>query len=488
MKKGEVVWLGVALAAPHLAANWLFALPGQAPGHEDLVRQALVLGTLLPFYPGLRRRWTPGIAAAALLLVVYGTQALEIPAGNAGWLRLVACVLGSWVALLWWHKAASDGPLHATVAALIGMVAGGLGALNPVGFALVGLPLASLLSTTKSRGAHARALAWAIAGAIGGAAAVATVRGSALSLAAPALTQSLYDLWGPRYGLLYWSPLLWLGLLAPLACFRRERRWTMAHTLTWLIALALACFRQGLGRADAIDIGFEPLLGTLILGLAGGVASVIASLRRRRLGLAIAAVAVVVGWNLCFMEQYTRYLIPRDDTVAFDRVVANSAGLVARCVGAPNAWPAVWWFGLSEHVALDRYDPLFAQPVWRGTSAFFEIGDPGADAPWLLEGWDSGRRRGDAWCRPIKGTAGLLVPVPSSVSRDAAVKLSVRSQGHGTLVVIVSGVRVAERPLTEGFSDDAIVLGARYWKSPVTHLAFKVPPPGAAAIDWFSLE
>jgi hypothetical protein len=268
-----------------------------------------------------------------------------------------------------------------------------------------------------------------------------------------AVLDALFSSWG---GLLFWSPILWLGIAGCLRDGRSGPAGVLAPVL--LIALAL-----GADGAAAHGAQFAPILPLLGLGLGRALDTLRAQAMRRPLVPIVGGLALLALWNALLMAQYRDGGIPRDDTVAFPRVARNAAATVSTRVGSPVAWPANWIFAARNGVRPDRYDVLGGVDVFaagdRGMSGAIDIGDAPTDEAVLREGWSVRHRCGVAVCRAVEGRASLLVPIQKP--RDADV--SVIAAGTGSLTLSVNGVAVQEAPLTADLRPLAVrVPGARF--------------------------
>lgn len=292
-----------------------------------------------------------------------------------------------------------------------------------------------------------------------------------------ALTDVLFSSQG---GLLFWSPVLWLGLVGLVLLFRRhpERAGVLAVAVMVfvLMASALPGPRNSPGPAR-----FAPLLALLAPGVAASLAA-LTGLGRRRPGVILSALgALAVLSNLLFMHQYRAGLVPRDDTVSFPQVAESSARLISESVGSPVAWPANWIYARQQGVPLGRTDLLKGANLSGGV---IDIGALEQDAALLFEGWSVRRPCAPEICREVEGRARLLAPLGTPETRD----LTVRAAGEGTLTVELNGVPIAQYELTAALQPLAVRVPAPRFRAPLDEIVLVVSPGGRALVDRLSFS
>ncbi|HEY3119711.1 MAG TPA: hypothetical protein VGL15_03745 [Vicinamibacteria bacterium] len=300
-----------------------------------------------------------------------------------------------------------------------------------------------------------------------------------LRLDRPDLIETFFS---SRHGLLYWTPVLWAGLLGYVPLVRRQPR------LYGLLLLPLAvmsyvnaCSEDWWAGGSYSNRRFDSVLPLLALGLAAALAS-LRALAERRPRLVLAAGGILLSlWNLLFMEQYRRNLIPRDDTVSFARVVENSAGLVSEAVGSPVAWPANWLFALRHRLPPESFDLMVGRYLFlrqNNLGGVIDLGEERSD-DLLAEGWSVRTPCGGGVCRRVEGHARMFAPLDVAEDLD----LVVRAAGAGTLTLAVEGQTVAELPLGPEPLDLRVTVPRERWRAGLDELAFTVSPGGAAAVD-----
>ena len=292
------------------------------------------------------------------------------------------------------------------------------------------------------------------------------------------------------HGLLYGAPLLWAGFFGLVA---------LRHEKPELVRLALAAIVPGtLGLLLMTDQSTVPArtmtwVPFLLPGLGQCFEKARAFATRRPERVLAGAGGLMVLWNILFMEQYRQRLLPSDDTVSFAQVTSNSAGLLARAVGTPFAWPANWIFAWRFEASPDRWDAiadrrLFANP--RVNTTTIEFGDDASafapDVPLLLEGFGDRRTCEQGWCRDLEGAGRLLLPLQDGGQGDLMIRLRVR--GQSALSLSLNGANTSVVDMTGSLSDATLRVPARGISAGLNTLALSVSGGGRATIDRLTLE
>jgi hypothetical protein len=153
------------------------------------------------------------------------------------------------------------------------------------------------------------------------------------------------------------------------------------------------------------------------VGLGASLAALRRLAARRPEAVLAGGGAVLVLWNVLFMEQYRRGAIPRDDTVSFARVAFNSADVFAAAFGSPVAWPANWIFSLREGLPPDRYDLMVGKYLFfmqNNLGGVIDVGaDPGLDQSLSAKAGACARRARE----PLTASAGRWRDTPGSSPR-----------------------------------------------------------------------
>ena len=396
----------------------------------------LVVAGAALLWPVLVARHGRGIALATLVALVFGTVAWGLARGPSGEGAAAFALAAAVVRLAWGHAPVED-----------------------------------------PRVTRARPVLWIFAVAV--AVIVLAARG-----AGPA--DVLDGLFSSATGLLFWSPVLWLGMTA---CFR-ERALGPAVALGPLLLVAAAVGGVSLDVGPHPGARFAPVLPLLALGLARALDGIRGLALQRPLVPVAAGIAALALWNALLMAQYRDGRIPRDDTVAFPRIARNAAASVSAAVGSPTAWPANWIFAARHRVSVARYDvlagvDLFAPLVPGGSRSpsdlegVIDIGHLRTDEALLEGGWSVRHPCGVEICRAVEGTAELVAPIREP--RDVDVLLS--AAGDGTLTMAVNGVPVLEAPLAAEVQSHFVRLPRARLRRGLNTIVFTTLPGGRALVD-----
>jgi hypothetical protein len=459
---------------------------GYSPAHI----RAVMLGSLAYGLIGvallhrlLRRRVTSGVAFWTLALLVHGTFLCWYLAVEPVMSHAAAFFLAVAVVYAWWDG--REGLSHAR-AATLGLLVGLLAAVRWQGALLLLLAMAPLPAMARRSwpaagkaaalmaggfllGVLPQLLAWKV---IFGSYVLADPPQGRhfLRLSRPFLLETLFS---SRHGLLFWTPVLWAGFLGFWCLFRREAR-TAAALLLPLAAMTYvnACSGDWWAGGSFSNRRFDTALPLLAFGLAASL-DVLGRAAARHPGRVLAAAgAVLAGWNLLFMQQYRRGMIPRDDTVSFAAVAENSAILLAEAAGSPVAWPANWVFARRHDLPPARYDRMVGKYLFyfmNNMGGVIDVGHPDVDAALLGEGWGARRPCGTEVCREVVGAARLFAPLDVPEALD----LTVRVEGEGDMDVVVNGTPVARLPLTPALADLSVRVHAGHWRRNLNEVAFR---------------
>jgi hypothetical protein len=357
-------------------------------------------------------RFGAALGSGVLVLVALATPLADVAAraraADAAAFALAAAAL--------WLRGRAAPPALAQAGA-IGAAAGLAAGLHWPNAALV---LLALWPPVRMRAAAVAALAGA------GACVVVAAAGLAppAALAAPHLALALF---GSRDGLLFLTPILWLGIAGLAAESRR------APAVPAAAALLLGLHALAPAAAEAPRERLAALLPLLAVGLGAALQWTWRAVRRAPRSPVYAAALVLVCWNLLLVQQYASGMVPRDAPVSFARVARNGAALLARPLGAPVAWPANWLFAARHGVGPERFDAAAGKRLPRGRdgAAVIDVGRLEVDGALLLEGWSVRHPCGGAVCRAVEARARVLVPDAGR----AALRLTVRASGQGGLAV-----------------------------------------------------
>lgn len=469
----------VLVLAIALRAGWKSAAE---PAPQALLGAVGLVLSLALVLAVLHEIESPKLAVPTLLLLVLGTPLWDGLARGWPLSRMVAFGVGAlFLALLSRMRADPSGRWPA----IAGALAGAVFLLSPTGASIaIGAATLVLAESGLSRRRRAARVVLTLVSAAGVATLVWLVfgvhaqllRNLGNPLSAAGIMALIESLFRSPDGILYRSPLLWLAGLGGVLILRRDTRVGLAFVATVLSALLIAAaLRDSAARFDA-------MLPLLALGLGRGLAVAMDAARRRPLlPLALASLAFVL-WNVLLMEQYRSGRIPRDDTVSFVDVTANSASLLSEAFGPPPAWPASWYAAQRYAVPLDRVDALVGRRLFASAgerSVSISLAGTERDGDLLLEGWSSPRPRGDRFCRRILGQAELIVPL--AVRED--LEVGIVWAGQGPVVLAVQGVSVAELPAQDDLAERHVRVAAAYWHPPFTRLALIAGADAAACVE-----
>ena len=296
-----------------------------------------------------------------------------------------------------------------------------------------------------------------------------------LRLGHPYLLQTFFS---SRHGLLYWTPVLW-GAALGLRSFVRRERWQAGLLLVpaALMSYVNACSGDWWAGGSFSNRRFDSVLPLVAPALALGLAA-LASAVRRRPALALGAAGTLLTlFNLLFMQQYRRNLVPRDDSLAFADVAANNAALLQSAVGTPLAWPANWLFAAEHGLPVRQFDRTVGLYLFyrqNNLGGVIDLGDERVDRGLLDEGWSRPWPCGPGLvCRSPGAGARLFVPLDVPETLDVTLRL----RGRGDLALLLGGRPLAQLPLEAELRDVTVRAPAGLWRRELNELRF-VPSPG----------
>jgi hypothetical protein len=474
---------------------------GYSPAHiRSVCLGSLVYGLLgLLLLRSVLRDVAGGPASGwTLLLLLYATflwwyLVYEPVMSHAGSFFLAALVLR----VFWDGRFGLTGPRAAALGALVGVAA----TVRWQNGLLLLLPAASLVPALhgKPRQALARGalvVACFLLGAFPQMLAWKAIFGSYL-LADPPHGRDflrldhpflLHTLFSSRHGLLFWTPVLWAGFLGYALLFRRDRRTALALGLPLaLMTWVNACSGDWWAGGSFSNRRFDSALPLLAPGLALVLRALVAAVARRPRAVLVAGSLALSMWNLLFMQQYRENRIPRDDTLAFPRVVENNADMLSALWGSPPAWPANWLFALEHGLPAQKYDRMVGKYLFyrqNNLGGLIDLGDDRADPALLGEGFSPRVRCEAAVCREVLGRARVFAPLDLPETLD----VTLRAVGSGSLGVAVNGHPVAELPLGPALADLRFRVAAPLLRRELNEIGLRVSPGGAAAVDLLRFE
>jgi hypothetical protein len=385
----------------------------------------LVAGGAALLWPVLLARHGRGIALSTLVALVFGTVAYGLARGPS-WEGAAAFAVVSALMRLAWRRADAE--------------------------ARLGIPLRTLWIL---------ALAATVAACWGRDAGIEDV------------LDGLFSSWR---GLLFWSPVLWLGFLG---AFRARRGAAAALGPILLLTAAVAAVGTDFGPYRGAR--FAPILPLLALGLARAFDGIRSFALHHPLVPVAVGIAALAAWNALLMAQYRDLRIPRDDTVSFPRVARNAAVMVSSAAGTPTAWPANWLFAARHGMSAARYDVLGGVDLFgpSGLGGVIDIGHLPTDEALLQRGWSVRHPCGAGVCRAVEGSAELVAPIRDPVEAD----FFLWAAGAGPLTVTVNGAPVLAAPLTEDVRPHVVRLPRARFRRGLNAVVFTVGPGGRALVD-----
>jgi hypothetical protein len=448
----------------------------------------LVAAGALVLWPVLAARHGRGVAVATLMALVYGTVAAGLalddsprepwqvyPGSPAVRVFIAARAFAVAAVLVRVAWGRGIGGLRPAVLAVLSILAIALTA--PMGPSLGLVVLTVVLQHAGIR--RSVSIVWIMA------IAIVTYVLAANDAGLEVVLEGLFSSWR---GLLFSSPVLWLGIAGCL----RERRDGPSAALgpAFLVAVAVGAvtFDHGPYRGAR----FAAILPLLALGLARAFDGLRGFALHRPLVPVAAGIAGLAAWNVLLMGQYRDGRIPRDDTVSFPRVARNAAATVSTAVGSPTAWPANWIFAARHGVSAARYDVLAGvdllgqvprrpaqEPPPPSLRGVIDVGHVPTDEALLQHGWSVRHPCRAGVCRAVEGSAELLAPIREP--RDVQVMLI--AEGVGTLTMAVNGVPVLAAPLADHPEPHYADLPRARFRRGLNVIAFTIPPGGSALVD-----
>jgi hypothetical protein len=276
-------------------------------------------------------------------------------------------------------------------------------------------------------------------------------------------------LFSSQHGLLSWTPVVWAGLVGTIFYVRRNPWWAVPA----LAVFVMMTWLNGSARDWSGGWAFGGRRFTSALAaFAPGFAMALDWGRRRPLVLLTPIIALAIGWNLLFMQQYNRGMLPRDEAIRFDTMIRNQAEVYVKPPYLyPFAFPANVWFAWREGLPIDRYDLLGAEALRK--EMYLPLNAWGAR--FLMGGWDDGAGDPFGSRHYLNGEAGtILVPLDVPAGVDYALDIEARAEGGpaghpATLGVLVNERSFGDMPLAAGAEKPARQVfvtpgGARIWR------------------------
>jgi len=184
-----------------------------------------------------------------------------------------------------------------------------------------------------------------------------------------------------------------------------------------------------------------------------------------------------------------RATVPRDDTVAFPRLVGGAARVVAEGVGSPQTWPASWLFAWQNRRPPGQYDLLVGRYLFyrqNNLGGHVEVGAPGAE-DMLGEGWGSAQAVDGVRGRPVRGRARLFAAL--DVPEGLELRLRARAPAGTEVRVSVNGREAGRFWAAPAWSEARIRAGAAFWRRELNDVVLETAGDGVllSAVDFVRL-
>jgi hypothetical protein len=475
-------------------AAGLLGFPADLSGYGPFHVNAVALGSLLMGFAAVLlvhhvagRHFPPGIATAAAAAVWLATflywYMVEQPT-----MSHAPSTLGAALVVWWWDRTRAAPEARAVPRVRAALVLGlliGIAMCLRWQNALLGLlpayDLARAAWRPTAMGSVLRGMAALLAGTLAGAlpqmAAWRVLYGDwvlldpphgadFLRLFRPFVLETLFS---SRHGLLWWTPILWLGFLGLLPLARR--RPALARPLLLPVALMTyvnMCSGDWWAGGSFSNRRFDSLLPILALGLAASF-EVARALVARRPAVVPLALAVTLGVAHVAVTEGVR---ERERApVAFPDAAGAGAARVARTYGSPPSWPASWAFAARHRLPPGQYDLLVGRYLFyrqNNLRGRIELGGAGDEAL-RGEGWGaSGSWRGREG-RALSGRARILAPL--DVPEDLALDVHASAGGSSVVVSVTVNGTAAGRFVAGGaWGTHRIALPRALWRRDLNDL------------------
>jgi hypothetical protein len=281
---------------------------------------------------------------------------------------------------------------------------------------------------------------------------------------------------------------LWAGYLGFLPLLRRRPQlaWPL---LPLLVAMTYVNFCSGDWWAGGSfsNRRFDSLLPLLALGFAASIDWARERVAMRPEIVLVLLAVPLVTWNVLLAEQLRRGFLPRDETVAFPRLVTGAAQLFADGFGSPQTWPASWIFAWRHGLSPGRYDLVVGRYLfYRQNNMQGHVGLGAArDRPLLGEGWGPVESVDGREARRVLGRARLLAPL--DVAEDLELRVRATAPAPGSEVrLLVNGGEADRFFAREGWNDHHLQAGARFWRRELNEVVFDagVGQPAIETVDF----
>jgi hypothetical protein len=229
----------------------------------------------------------------------------------------------------------------------------------------------------------------------------------------PFLSEILFS---SRHGLFSWSPVLLLSAIGFVGFVKRARRVGLllaaVAVIVWYVNSSVA---DWWGGGSFGGRRFDSVLPIFALGLGWMTAWAAEFVERRPRWVVGLALALLVLSNGLLMEQYRKGRMPVDDTLSWQAVAEGELEDFFDGVGYPFSFPMNWLFSVRYSRPRTQYDILVGKYLFHRMHGLDGIIDLGVnDPPFIGNGW-SGLRDWKERRREVRlavgPRAGLFVPI-----------------------------------------------------------------------------
>ncbi len=309
-------------------------------------------------------------------------------------------------------------------------------------------------------------------------------------------------LWSSAGGLLATSPALYAAAVGLVWVRARDRRLGSAvlagcALVAWATAIIPAQNAPAV-RAFAVAV---PLLAFGIAAFAAAMARAVAA---RPGATAVAALALLVVWNVTLMSVARTGGFGIGQPLVFSDVAARQAETLHGWIGHPWSYPANLVYAASNGVAPSRFDLLYPGRLFaRADQVSGRIDIGGDDAVYVGPGWHGRESEGDETFRWARARAEVLVPLARTGAFVVRVHLrpfEPADHREQRLVLVVGDRALPSMTLAGGWQALEIDTPRSAWRRGVNHLELRFawearpsdqgqpdPRPLAAAVDAIEL-
>jgi hypothetical protein len=295
-----------------------------------------------------------------------------------------------------------------------------------------------------------------------------------LRLGRPFVLETLFS---SRHGLLWWTPILWLGF-AGLWPLLRTRRALALPLLAPVLVMTYVnmCSGDWWAGGSFSNRRFDSLLPVLALGIAASLEGLAGVIARRPLLVPAALAMTVAVMNVATLEGLRRNGAPA--SIAFADAAEMGARQITDTVGSPPAWPANWVFAVRQGLRPGQYDRLVGRYLFyrqNNLQGRIDLGAPD-DLAMLGEGWGAGALRDGVSARPLQGRARILAPL------DVPEDISVAVRAHADPAVVVrldvNGREAGAFNAGPGWSESRLSVSRDHWRRDLNDVVLKAEAGG----------